>query len=255
VHGLASPLGALGTGPGRYRRRPRNTCPREVASVRGPHRGPQEDADLAVLDRRPCPGPAAAPRPGHPLLQGLPIEGPHRSELRWGAPRRVSMGSPRNPVSSRTPIPSGSPKVSHPKACRRSRAASTSQSTRSAAAACGLRWHPPPPRPPANRSCARPGGASPAGTWPPAHGIPAERTGRRSARGKARSSSVVTTSVEAAPTLPERQALGKCGGGTKDGHRLPGPAGPDLLEQARTALHPKKETTCIFCNYLPDWRA
>jgi hypothetical protein len=142
---------------------------------------------------------APPPRPRQAKLQ----RGDSRDRVRWrhqlGPCRTSSWSRPvspfaslqhgfarerRKPASSRMPIPSGSPKVSHPKACRRSRAASTSQSTRESS------------------RCLRSGVASPAASticqpfsrstgasrprrcsaacW----GIPAGRTGRRSARSR-----------------------------------------------------------------------
>ncbi len=110
---------------------------------------------------RPCPSAAAAPPPRPCLSSGSRSRPGHQSP----PGHRRSLG--RRPGD-------GPGRHRHPSRPDR------------AAAACGPGWHPPPPRPPASCSCARPGRAGPAGTWPSARGIPAGRTGRRSARGRQR---------------------------------------------------------------------
>jgi len=180
----ADPLGDLGPGPAHqvvasgigYVPAPvqehvpaRGGVGQGISSERVPMGTPKGRRSGRSPPCRPCRSPAAARPPRPPASSGVP----HRDASRWG---------PQEAGLAQDAVPSGSPKASHPKDCRRSRAASTSQSTDRPAAAGGQGWHPPPPRPSASRSCARPGRAGPAGTWPPARRIPTGRTGRRSAR-------------------------------------------------------------------------
>jgi hypothetical protein len=145
------------------------------------------------------------------------------------------------------PTPSGSPKVLHPKACRRSQAASTSRRLERAAAACGPGWHPPSPRPPASRSCAQTGATGPCRdlaicSRDSRRAKSAKRAGRRgrlrpSAPGH-RGWSSSTNPSKGCPILPERQVLDKHGSGINDCAPTPPPmsqrhaaASPDLWER------------------------
>jgi hypothetical protein len=220
-------LPALGTPPPRPRQAP-------ARGQRQRHR--QQPAHLG----HPWPGPKgppllAPPRPGlgsRPARQGPagtgcdggtssasagPPPGPARSPL--PATER------RKPLSSRMPIPSGSPKVSHPKARRRSRAASTSPSTRESS------------------RCRRSGVTSPiasatcqpfsrsTGARPPAGGIPAGRTvggaGGEGEAGLAPAPQVVLRGhpIHRGDTHPARM-VGPGQVRSRYQHHLPRPPGP-----------------------------